>query len=175
MKRKTLIKHYKAIIIDVISSIFKKNSSGRHNKFNTGFYIDYICRILFLENFGTHFIAHYVIDQLLEKNSIYGETKMFSKLLTKLCQKNIIKIELFKKLYIDSSVIQNINGCDNKIDYYYKIVSKKQTKLHVIIDSNETPISFELSNPKIHDVKMGKKLINNLNVNLKFVNMYYGW
>jgi hypothetical protein len=40
--------------------------------------------------------SHYVIDQLLEKNSIYGETKMFSKLLTKLCQKNIIKIELLK-------------------------------------------------------------------------------
>ena len=39
------------------------------------------------------------------------------------------KNRCFKTLFMDSTVIQNLNGSFNEIDYYYKIVSKKQIKL----------------------------------------------
>ncbi len=73
MKRKTLIKHYKSILVDVINSIFKKNSYGRKNKFPIEFYLDYIFRILFFGEFWNTFyfkssIVLHVIDHLKDWN-----------------------------------------------------------------------------------------------------------
>ena len=77
------------------------------------------------------------------------------------------KNRCFKTLFMDSTVIQNLNGSFNEIDYYYKIVSKKQIKLSVLSDNNNVPISSIITNPKIHDSKLIKPLINNIQCNLK--------
>ena len=44
-------------------------------------------------------------------------------------------------MFVDSTIIQNYNGNDKEyIDYYYKIVSKKQMKISVICDNNKIDI-----------------------------------
>ena len=59
-------------------------------------------------------------------------------------------------------------NCSSEIcKYYYKIRSKKQIKLSIICDNNNIPVSHEIHDPRKHDSKMIKPLMNKLKVNLK--------
>ncbi len=71
-------------------------------------------------------------------------------------------------MFVDSIIIQNYNGDDKEyIDYYYKIVSKKQMKISVRCDNNKIPLVWELSKPQKADIKGCISMIPKLNVNLK--------
>ena len=78
------------------------------------------------------------------------------------------KNRTFKNMFVDSTIIQNYNCSDSDyIDYYYKIVSKKQMKLSVICDSNKIPLVYELSKPQKSDIKGCIDMIPKINNNLK--------
>ena len=167
MKRKTLIKHYKYILINVINTVFKKTSCGRKNKFKIEFYLDYIFRILFFGEFwNTFYCPSCDRSTIRKKFYLWSQHDIFN-IAYKILAEKYHKNKTFKHLYIDSSIIENINGSNEKIDYYYKVVSKKQTKLHVIVDSNKIPVLWTFTNPKNHDIKIGKEMIKKLDVNLK--------
>lgn len=167
MKRKTLIKHYKFILVDVITNVFKKTSCGRKNKFKTEFYLDYIFRILFFGEFWNTFYCPSCDRSTIRKKFYLWIQHDIFNIAYKIFAEKYHKNKTFKHLYIDSSIIQNINGSNEKIDYYYKVISKKQTKLHVIVDSNKIPVTWTFTNPKNHDMKIGEEMIKKLDVNLK--------
>ena len=78
------------------------------------------------------------------------------------------KNRTFKNMFADSTIIQNCKCSDSDyIDYYYKIVSKKQIKLSVICDSNKIPLVYELSKPQKADIKGCINTIPKINNNLK--------
>lgn len=167
MKRQTLIKNYKSILVDVINTVFKKTSCGRKKKFKIEFYLDYIFRILFFGEFWNTFYCPSCDRSTIRKKFYLWIKHDIFNIAYKILENKYHINRSFKHLYIDSSIIQNINGSNEKIDYYYKVVSKKQTKLHVIVDSNKIPILWTFSNPKNHDMKIGKEIIKKLDVNLK--------
>jgi len=73
-----------------------------------------------------------------------------------------------KYLFIDSAIIQNMNCSNkNKINYHYKMKTKKTTKLSIICDNNYTICSYDISNPKIHDNKLTKPLVKKLECKAK--------
>lgn len=76
------------------------------------------------------------------------------------------KRKQFKELYIDASNIRNLN-CSTYVDYYYKIKSKKQMKVGIISNNDDIVISYHICNsPKIHDSKIVKPLVKNLDNNI---------
>jgi len=77
------------------------------------------------------------------------------------------KNRTIKHLFIDSAIIQNINCSDKKINFHYKIKTKKSLKLSIICDNNYTVNSYAITNPKIHDSKLTKQLTDNVKCKLK--------
>ena len=64
------------------------------------------------------------------------------------------KNRTFKNMFVDFTIIQNYNcSYSDYINYYYKIVSKKQMKLSVICVSNKIPLVYELLKPQKADIK----------------------
>ena len=71
----------------------------------------------------------------------------------------------FKHLYVDSaSMIKKNNSL--LAEYYYKIKSKRQLKLHIISDKNKIPLSYEFSRGAQHDSKLVLPLIKKLDPNI---------
>ena len=164
MKRKILIDKYKKVLIDTIN-ILDIHKLGRCNKFNHSVYIDYIFRILFYsENWNTfqcNLCDRSTIRKKFYKWRDLGIFKFAYDLMVSKYNKN----RIIKKFFIDSTVIENYNCCDDLIDYYYKIKTKKQIKLSIITDHNNVVHSYEISNPKKHDSSFIKPLINKLKCN----------
>lgn len=166
MKRDTLIKKFKDIL-NLTIEILDKHTSGRKNKFNNYFYLNYIMRILF---YGEHWNTFYcdkcdrsTIRKKFYKWQYLGVFRIaHEELLLK-----YVKNRTFKKLFIDATIIENFNCNSKMIDYYYKIKSKKQLKLSIISDLNNVPLSYILSNPKPHDSTFIKPLIKQLHINIK--------
>jgi len=74
----------------------------------------------------------------------------------------------FKRLFIDSTIIQNKNCSDENVTFGgHKLKGKKQSKISIISDSNGCILSYINSNPKPFDNQFIKPLISKLNVNLK--------
>ena len=78
------------------------------------------------------------------------------------------KNRVFKRLFIDSTAIQNKNCSDKNVTYgAHKIKGKKQTKISIITDSKGCILSHINSNPRPYDNKFIKPLTKQLRVNLK--------
>lgn len=71
----------------------------------------------------------------------------------------------FKHLYVDSASMINKNN-SLLAEYYYKIKSKRQLKLHIICDKNKIPLSYEFSRGAQHDSKSVLPLIKKLDPNI---------
>lgn len=167
MRKLDVIQKYKKILINII----KKNDVhkiGRKNKFDISFYLDYILRVLFNgEYWNTINCAGCHRSTIRKKFYKWRDMNIFKKAHEKL--KLIYnKRRTIKYLFIDSAIIQNMNCSDkNKINYHYKMKTKKTTKLSIICDNNYVVNSFEISSPKIHDSRLTKPLIKKIICKLK--------
>ncbi len=166
MKRIEVIKKYKEILIKIIKNN-DVHKIGRKNKFDISFYLDYIFRILFYgECWNTFYCDKCDRSTIRKKFYKWRNMGIFNEAhnqLFKLYNTN----KTLKYLYIDSSIIQNMNCSDKKINFHYKMKTKKSIKLSIICDNNYTINSHVISNPKIHDSKLTKQLTNNIKCKLK--------
>jgi hypothetical protein len=165
MKRETLIKIYKNILNDILINIKKekKEYRGRKNKFDNYFYLNYILRVLFYGEFWNT-INYTLCDRSTIRKKFYkwdnmGLFKMAYDILFEKYSKN----RTFKNLFIDSTIVQNMNCSNNElVKHYFKIVSKKQIKISVICDSNRIPILHKITSPHNHDIKICKNMIKDI-------------
>ena len=170
MKRFTLINKYKHILNDVINNLNlnKKDKRGRHNKFENYFYLNYILRILIYGEFWNTVDCKSCDRSTIRKKFYLWADKGVFDIAYNLLYEKYNKNRTFKHLFIDSTIIQNMNCSDkNFINYYYKIVSKKQLKISVICDTNKIPIIHKITKPNTHDITVCKQLIKELDVNIK--------
>jgi hypothetical protein len=163
-----LIKHH---IIKIYNNIKKKDTSGRKLKFSIDSYLDSI---------------HYILKTGISWRSLciirktpYNHTTLF-KFYQKLCSFDVfnivynrllkkyrtaklkkININEYENLFIDSTMIKNINGRDvlgmNHYDRY-----RQASKLNVIIDSNKIPISHILVGANINDAILTLSTVDNI-------------
>jgi len=171
MKKSSFINKYKHLLNDIINILAKnkKEFRGRNNKYNNFFYINYIFRILFYGEFwNTIDCKKYCDNSTIRKKFYLWSNLGIFDIAYRLLLNKYSKNRTFKYLFIDSTIIQNLNCSDKRfIDYYYKIIGKKQTKISIICDNNSIPIIYKLSNPKSHDIKICKDIIKTSRINVK--------
>ena len=169
--RDMIMKKYISILNEIITDYdnTKTEKRGRKNKFDNVFYLKRIMNVL-LYNVtwkSLNFEDTYHISTIRKKFYKWVELGFFNYAHTIMFDE-YKKNRTFKNMFVDSTIIQNYNGNDKEyIDYYYKIVSKKQMKISVICDNNKIPLIWELSKPQKADIKGCISLIPKLNVNLK--------
>ena len=152
-------------------TILKLKKRGRKNKFDYVFYLQRMIKIL-ISNTNWNcldFEDTYDCSTIKNKKKFYKwrDLGFFNYAHTILFNK-YKQNRTFKNLFVDSTIIQNYNGSNKEyINYYYKIVSKKQMKISVICDNNKIPLVWELSKPQKADIKGCIDMIPKLNVNLK--------
>lgn len=170
MNRKDIIKIYKHILDKVINKIYvsRKNKSGRKQKFNNFTYIKHIFYILFFGYKWDNMPKPYGLCRSAVEKKFRSWNKLgvffiaYNELLNEYCKHRIIK-----KLFVDSTCIQNMNCSDKLIDYYYKIKSKTQLKVSIISADNNIPLCYTIGIPKDHDVKHVPILVKSLKKNKK--------
>ena len=127
MKRTELIKIYKDILLKIIAKLDTR-TVGRKNKFSNKFYLDYIFRILFYgEYWNTFHCPDCDRSTIRKKFYKWRNIGVFSNALNNM-QLKYYKNRTFKYLFIDSAIIQNYN-CNESINYYYKMKTKKNNKI----------------------------------------------
>lgn len=139
---------------------------GRKDKFHINTYLNPILEVLFYGHSWAH-VKHsnkVHISTIIKKFHKWKQLGVFKIGLDNMTDKYIANKKI-KRLFIDSTCIQNINCSDKSIQYYHKIKSKKQIKLSILCTENNIPISYHLSNPKEHDSKHVPILVNNLRNN----------
>lgn len=163
MKKKDLIKKFIDITSNWITILDLNNyKTGRINNEPVQNYVKKISNVLFYnyswESFDT-------TTKYRKKFNKWNSMGIFNFVYLDLYKK-YIKRRWFKNLFIDSSIVQNFNCSDKNIDFYYKIKSKKQTKLNIISDNNNVVHSYIITNPKKHDVSVVKQLVSGIKCNL---------
>jgi hypothetical protein len=170
MKRDTLIKIYKNILNDILININKekKEYRGRKNKFDNYFYLNYILRVLFYGEYWNTINCIFCDISTIRKKFYKWDNMGLFKIAYDILFKKYSKNRTFKHLFIDSTIVQNMN-CSNGelVKHYFKIVSKKQIKISVICDSNKIPILHKITSPHTHDIKICKNIIKDISVNIK--------
>jgi hypothetical protein len=127
---------------------------GRKNKYNLHTYINYIFRVFFFgETWETLSCPKSIKPNTIKKKFYLWDNNgifylAYDIMFNKFCNK-----KKFKKLFIDSTCIQNLNCSSQFVSYYHKIKSKKQVKLSIIATADNVPISYILTNPTVHDSK----------------------
>ena len=164
MKREILMKHYKNVLLDVIK-IFDVHKLGRKNKYTTDFYIDNIFRILFYGECWNTFKCNKCDRSTIRKKFYKWKNLDIFTIAYNLLFNKYAKHRTFRELFIDSTIIENLN-CSEMIGRYYKIKTKNQFKISVICDNNRVPLVYKISNPAHHDNTFIKPLICDLKCNL---------
>ena len=169
--RDKIIKKYISVLDKIITDYesTKTEKRGRKNKFDNVFYLKRMMNICLYNSSWEHlnFEDTYHYSTIKKKFYKWRDLGFFNYAHT-IIFNEYKKNRTFKNMFVDSTIIQNYNGCDKAyIDYYYKIVSKKQMKISVICDNNKIPLIWELSKPQKADIKGCINLIPKLNVNLK--------
>jgi hypothetical protein len=171
MKRTFLIEKYKQILNNVIEKLSQTDNNkkpvGRPNKFDNNFYLKYIFRILFYGEFWNTFECNLCDRSTIRKKFYLWEKMGVFEIAYNLLNEHYNKNRTFKHLFIDSTIIQNMNCSNICMDYYHKIKSKKQLKISVICDSNKIPLIQKITNPHEHDLTVCKKLVKDLDLHLK--------
>jgi hypothetical protein len=172
MRYQTYIKKFKFILIDFINRFdIKHTNKGRPRKFKIEFYIKYILQVL----------VNGIAWNKLDLDDINGNKyctfsaiyKMYCKWLKMGIFKKVFLFFLkkykygrkFKKLFIDSTIIQNANNSKH-VGFSYKLPNKKSIKLSVICDNNKIILGTYLSKSNIHDSKLIMNTVNKINVNI---------
>jgi len=147
------------IITRKLIKLFYQKISKRKLKMNIDVYINEISNILKYGNPWrsiNHPILHYTT---------------FYKFYCRLCSNNIFRkiyraiTKLYfkknksKNLYIDSTMIKNINGKDFTGNNHYDR-NRKGNKITVIVNDKGIPISLHLSKANIHDSKLIEDTVN---------------
>lgn len=165
MRRSKIMKEYKKVLLKVIKEK-DIHKFGRKNKFDNSFYLYYIFRILFYGEYWATFKCDECDRSTIRKKFYkWRDLGVFNEAY------NILKYEYqkhrsIKYMYIDSSIIQNMN-CSERINFHYKMKTKKTIKLSIICDNNYTVSSHKLSDPKIHDSKLTEILVKHVDCHFK--------
>lgn len=166
MRREQVITMYKELLLNIIDAL-PKQTVGRKSKYTNESFINNIFRIFF---YGECWNTFHCVDadrstvrkRFYKWRDLGVFQKAYEMIYKKYKDKRILGV-----LYIDSTVVINENCSAEELNYYYKIKTKKQLKISAISDNNNVILSTEISDPKIHDSRFIKPLINNLDVNLK--------
>jgi hypothetical protein len=166
MPNYTIIK-YKQLIVQYINSL-NKDKRGRKTKCSIEYYVD---RILYVFRTGISWnnletvncTSNAVYKNFLKWNKLNIFKDMYIKLLN-----NYSITNSFKKLYIDSTTIQNLCGFIDNTSYDgYKIPNKRSVKLTVICNENKIPVAHLFSPSNIHDSKLIEPTIKNIKMPIK--------
>ena len=149
-------------IMRLLYTVLNKHKLGRNLKSDFDSYLD---KIFYVLRYGIpwraincnklHYTTYHKFYQKLVKLNIFKIT--YDILVETYCKKNPDKI---KTLFIDSSMIKNINGKDNTGRNHYDR-NRKGNKITVLVNSIGIPISIVLSPANIHDAKLTETVINN--------------
>jgi hypothetical protein len=165
MLRDRLIKLFSRMILDELKIYYlnKKEPRGRKNKLELSVYIKYIMRVLFFGEFWSTLNCPECDPSTIRKKFyLWRDAGIFDNIYEQLFR-IYCKNTVFKKLFVDSTVVVNKNcSNDDLIDYYYKTASKQQLKIHVICDSNRVPVVAEITNPNVHDSKACREMIKDI-------------
>ena len=149
-------------IMRLLYTVLNNNKLGRNLKSDFDSYLDKIFYVLrygipwrAIECAKLHYTTYHKFYQKLVKLNIFKIT--YDILVENYCKKNPDKI---KTLFIDSSMIKNINGKDNTGRNHYDR-NRKGNKITVLVNSIGIPISIVLSPANIHDAKLTETAINN--------------
>jgi hypothetical protein len=158
MKNQLHFQKFKSLFINEITKIdLKKSTRGRPCKYNNLFYVDKIMYVLIngiawnkldLTNYNITADAIYKKFKKWSMNNVFLNT--YNKLFFK--YKRYLKDDFLNTLFIDSTVIPNLNCV--KTGYNYKIKNKKSIKLSIIVDENKIPLSEYISTSNPTDAKL---------------------
>ena len=163
MLRETIIKKYKRILVDIINRI-DIHKLGRRRRFCLDFYIDNIFRIFFFGETWETFKCE-LCDRSTIRKTFYKwrDLSIFDMAYNILFNK-YKKESHYKNLFIDSTIIENVN-CSSLVNYYYKIKPKKQIKISILCDKNRIPLCHEITSPTVHDSRLIPILISKVPLN----------
>lgn len=163
MKRETIIKIYKNELIETLKTFPKKILHYNKKNLNHEYFINRIFEVFFygidwchIETFG-----YADISSIRKKFYKWRDLGVFMITYNRLMKRYGNK-RIFKNLFIDSTIIQNFNCSDEVLKHYYKIISKKQLKLHIISDCNHVIHSMNVTSPTVSDNKQIATLVNGL-------------
>lgn len=156
MNRNILIKHFKNLLFDILIEFYNSRTNiGRKNKYNLHTYIKYIFRVFFFgETWETLSCPNSIKPNTIKKKFYFWDDYGIFQLAYNIMFEKFCKKKKFKKLFIDSTCIQNFNCSSELVSYYHKIKSKKQIKLSIISTTDNIPVSYVLSKPTVHDSKI---------------------
>ncbi len=107
----------------------------------------------------SHFTSVYKKFILWTKNNVFNN--FFKNNVDLYLTYKLINNDYLKDVYIDSSHIKNINGCDT-IGHNHYDRFRNSTKCHIIVDENIIPITYSFTSGNKNDASQIKILIDNL-------------
>lgn len=156
-----------------------KARRGRPQNFSNECYLDLIMETLITGQqwyaingkYRASFLPHYT--GVFKKMQEWGKAGIFEEAYNHLFKLKKVLKKIGGDFFIDTNVFRNINGID-QISSCYKIKCKKSSKLSVIVDRNGIPVSFHLSESRIHDVRLILPTINNLKIKKSLIKNLVG-
>ncbi len=154
-------------IYKLYTTLNNNNNSGRKLKKNFKHYLDNIFYVLrygipwnSLPYTGLHYTTyHKFYTKLISLNIFELAYKILSK---KYYYKNK---DQFKNIYIDSSMIKNINGSEFTGKNHYDR-NRKGNKITVLVNDYGVPISIHLSKANTHDSTLIMDALNNSTIKI---------
>ena len=159
------------ILFDIIYKLYNKTNkhlSGRKLKFNLKFYLSEIFTILKLGipwrtlKSDAHYTTIYKFYKKLVKQNIFKTAFDIS---VKIYYKTNEKINEIKNLFIDSTMIKNINGCELLGRNHYDR-NRLGNKITVLVDEKGIPVSIFISKANVYDSKITEQAINNASIKI---------
>lgn len=163
---------------DCISKYKKKNGEIRTHFFQSRYLslFHFISNSSYWVRFNIDPVNKCVINKnyvdgkyLNEIHNFYNKCHLYDKLYKYILFQyvQLLNFESLKTLYIDSSFIHNVLCTDaSRNPQFY---NKTGLKIHVLSDSNRTPISFIISDASTSDTSIATKLFNELFIDISFV------
>jgi len=178
LKNYSLLFYMNSLIKNQIIKFYNKyrsiQPSGRHLKFNISSYLDSIHYVLktgiswrnlnLLQNSTYHYTTIFKFYQKLCSLNIFQ--KVYYRLLHKYrnIKLKLLGIHEYEHLYIDSTMIKNVNGKDvTGRNHYDRCLLA--TKLNVIIDSNMIPLAHVTVRANINDSILTESTVAKLHKN----------
>ena len=152
-------------ITRLLIKLYYNKISKRRLKLNINNYLDEIDKVLkygnpwrSINHYQLHYTTFYKFFNRLVRYNIFK--KLHNKITKMYYKKNN-----YKNLFIDSTMIKNINGHDFTGANHYDR-NRKGNKISVIVNDKGIPISLHLSTSNIHDSKLIEKTINNTSIQI---------
>jgi len=111
---------------------------------------------------NAHYTTIYKFYKKLVNQNIF---KTAFNILIKIYYKTDEKINRIKNLFIDSTMIKNINGCELLGQNHYDR-NRLGNKITVLVDKKGIPVSIFISKANIYDSKITEQVINNASIKI---------